>query len=82
MPNQVKRNFKWGIQLDLSDKVTLHINVPSENSEIKIIHNGNEVASFDTLKAEFSVKKPGAYRVEVYFFNKAWIYSNHIRIGI
>ena len=71
-----------GDTLEFSDKVSLHIKVPAQNSEIKIIHNGKEIAKFESESAEFRVKKPGVYRVEVYHFNKAWIYSNHIRIGV
>jgi hypothetical protein len=56
--------------------------LPAQSAEIKLIRNGKEIAAFNSDKAEFEVKKTGAYRVEIYYFNKAWIYSNHIRIGI
>jgi len=77
-----KRKYQMGDTIDFSENVTLRVNVPNQNVDIKLIHNGKEIANFQSDKAEFEVKKPGAYRVEVYFFNKAWIYSNHIRIGI
>jgi len=77
-----KKKYQMGDTIEFSDKVTLHIKVPAKNSDIKIIHNGKEIAKFESESEEFSVKKPGVYRVEVYHFNKAWIYSNHIRIGV
>jgi len=77
-----KKKYQMGDTLKHTDNVTLHVKVPAQNSEIKIIHNGKEIMKFESDTAEFSVKKPGVYRVEVYHFNKAWIYSNHIRIGI
>ena len=71
-----------GDHLDFSEKITLSVTLPVQNAEIKIIRNGKEIADFNSNKAEFEVKKAGIYRVEVYYFNKAWIFSNHIRIGI
>lgn len=77
-----KKKYFMGDTIDLSEKVTLYVTSPNQNAEIKLIHNGKAIANFQSDKAEFEVKKSGAYRVEVYYFNKAWIYSNHIRIGI
>ena len=77
-----KKKYQMGDSLDFSEKVTLYVTLPVQNAEIKIIRNGKEIADFNSNKAEFEVKKAGIYRVEVYYFNKAWIFSNHIRIGI
>lgn len=77
-----KKKYQMGDYLDFSEKITLYITLPVQNAEIKIIRNGKEIADFRANKAEFEVKKAGIYRVEVYYFNKAWIFSNHIRIGI
>lgn len=77
-----KKKYQMGDYLDFSEKVTLYVTLPVQNAEIKIIRNGKEIADFSSNKAEFEVKKAGIYRVEVYYFNKAWIFSNHIRIGI
>ena len=52
-----------------------------KNAARKIVTVVN-VKSVESKTAEFNVKEKGAYRVEVYFYNKAWIYSNHIRIGL
>jgi hypothetical protein len=77
-----KKKYLMGDEVDLSEKVTLYVTLPVQNAEIKIIRNGKEIAGFNSDKAELEVKKAGVYRVEVYYFNKAWIYSNHIRIGV
>ncbi len=71
-----------GDYIDFSEKITLYVTLPVQNAEIKIIRNGKEIADFSSDKAEFEVTKAGVYRVEVRYFNKAWIYSNHIRIGV
>jgi hypothetical protein len=77
-----KKKYFMGDSIDFSEGITLHVSVPNQNAEIKFINNGKEIANIQSDKTELEVKKPGAYRVEVYHFNKAWIYSNHIRIGI
>ena len=71
-----------GDTIGQSENVTLHINIPSQNIEVRIIHNGNKIATYESDNVEYKVGDPGIYRVEVYHFNKAWIYSNHIRVGI
>jgi len=77
-----KKKYLMGDEVDLSEKITLYVTLPVQNAEIRIIRNGKEIANIQSDRAELEVKKAGAYRVEVYYFNKAWIYSNHIRIGI
>ncbi len=77
-----KKKFYMGDSISLSEKVTLSITLPVKSAEIRIIRNGKVIAEFDSDKAEFEVKKAGAYRVEVHYQNKAWLFSNHIRIGI
>ena len=77
-----KKKYHMGDYLDFSEKITLSVTLPGQNAEIKIIRNGKVIADFNSDRAEFEVKKTGVYRVEVRYLNKAWIYSNHIRIGI
>ena len=77
-----KKKFQMGDSLELNDDIVLRVNAPNKNAQIKIVHNGKEAASFESDKAEYEVKKAGVYRTEVYLFGKAWIFSNHIRIGI
>jgi hypothetical protein len=77
-----KKKYYMGDTIPSHENVTLSIILPVENSDIKIIRNGSEIANFNSAKVEFEVKKAGVYRVEVYFQKKAWIFSNHIRIGV
>jgi hypothetical protein len=77
-----KKKYHMGDYLDFSEKITLSVSLPVPSAEIRFICNGKEVANFKSNKADWEVKEKGAYRIEVYYFNKAWIYSNHIRIGI
>ena len=77
-----KKKFYMGDSLDLSEKTSLYVSLPVPSADIKIVCNGEVIEEFQSDKAELEVKKPGAYRVEVYYLNKAWIFSNHIRIRI
>lgn len=77
-----KRKYQMGEVVNFSENITLFITLPVQNGEIRIIRNGKEIAVFNSDRAEFEVTKTGVYRVEVYYLNKAWIFSNHIRIGI
>ena len=63
-------------------EIKFYVLLPVQNAEIKLIRNGAKIAQAEDKSAEFIVEDPGAYRVEVYIYNKAWIYSNHIRVGI
>ncbi len=74
--------YQMGDLIDDTEDVVLHAESPAEDSQIKLIHNGNYIAEFSTPSISFPVSKPGAYRVEVYRENSAWIFSNHIRIGL
>jgi predicted metal-dependent phosphoesterase TrpH len=77
-----KKKYQMGDLVNFSEGITLVIYLPVKNGEARIIRNGKEIANFKSDKVEFEVAKAGVYRVEVYYLNKAWIYSNHIRIGI
>ena len=63
-------------------KTYFKVLLPVQKAEISLIRNGKKIAQAEDKSAEFIVEDAGAYRVEVYIHNKAWIYSNHIRIGI
>jgi len=71
-----------GDSIPLTGKISLKVTQPSQTAEIRFLRNGKIIESVEAETAEFNVKEKGAYRVEVYFYNKAWIYSNHIRIGL
>ncbi len=64
------------------DKVKFHVLLPGKTGEIKLIKNGKLLDTVENNECEFIVEKAGAYRVEVFLDGKAWIYSNHIRVGL
>jgi hypothetical protein len=77
-----KKKYQMGDYIDFSEKITLCVSLPVPSGEIRIVCNGKEIANIESNYTEWEVKEKGIYRVEVYFFGKAWIFSNHIRIGI
>ncbi len=74
--------FSMGDCIDGKPKVKLKVMVPVEKAEIRLIRNGKMIDSVEDNSAEFIVNNKGAYRVEVYLSGNAWIFSNHIRIGL
>ncbi len=62
--------------------VSLKVLLPIEKAEIILIRNGIIEDKIENSEARFKISKHGAYRVEVKLHKKAWIYSNHIRIGL
>jgi hypothetical protein len=77
-----------GIKYQMGDMTPDHKNVklkvllPGVNAEIKLLRNGVVIDTNNGIGAEFIINKKGVYRVEVYFENRAWIFSNHIRVNI
>ena len=71
-----------GDTVPLQKKVNLNVFLPVSKAEIRLIHNGRKINSVESNEGKFAVNKKGVYRVEVYFNNKAWIFSNHIRVGV
>ena len=77
-----KKKFEMGDSINTQNKVILNVRIPEKNTLVKLIHNGKNIKEFESNKVSFEVKNPGVYRTEVFIHNKAWIYSNHIRIGL
>jgi len=77
-----KKIYQMGDSLKLGDKVKLRIILPNVVGTINLIRNGEVIRIIDSEDAEFIIKENGAYRVEVFIDNNAWIFSNHIRIGL
>ncbi len=73
--------YQMGDSIKLNDKVKLRVILPNISGLIKLIKNGKIVKTIANIDAEFVIKEKGVYRVEVYLDDKAWIFSNHIRIG-
>jgi hypothetical protein len=68
----------------VSDHKNLKLKVflPGISAEIRLLRNGHVLETNNGIDAEFVVNKKGAYRIEVYNEQRAWIYSNHIRVNI
>ena len=76
------KTYQMGDSIPLSKKVKLIVNLPSSSDKIRLIHNGELKEEKNGTNVEFLVSKKGVYRVEVYNNQNAWIFSNHIRIGL
>jgi hypothetical protein len=76
-----RKIYHMGDHIVNSDKAKLKVFLPAAKGEIKLIHNGIERDGVENNEAEFIVKEKGIYRIEVFLSGKAWIYTNHIRIG-
>lgn len=68
-----------GNSLELGPETRILVALPLPGL-IRLILNGRTVQEKYGESETFSVQKPGLYRVEVYRKNRAWIFSNHIRI--
>jgi hypothetical protein len=79
---QSGKTYQMGDHIPELENVILSIQVPATDAQVKIIHNGNPISELSGSEFNFDVKLPGVYRVEVTRNNRAWIYSNHIRIGV
>lgn len=76
------KKFQMGETVPDHKNVKLKVFLPGVNAEIKLLRNGRIVGTNNGIDAEFVINKKGAYRIEVYFENRAWIFSNHIRVDI
>jgi len=74
--------YQMGDYINNANKVKLNVLLPVQEATIRLIRNGKKVSETIEKSAEFIINEKGAYRVEVYIHKKAWIFSNHIRIGI
>ncbi len=74
--------YSMGSTIELKNKIKFEVMVPVQKAEIKLLRNGKIIDSVENNECEFIVDKKGAYRIEVYLDGKAWIYSNHIRVGL
>ena len=63
------------------ESLTLNVHAP-QKAQIKLLRNGEVVEEIIGTDIIRKTTLPGAYRVEVWLEGKAWIYSNHIRVGV
>jgi hypothetical protein len=69
------------IAYDGSDGVTIEAQLPS-TADLKLVCNGLVVFDARSDSLSIPVIREGAYRLEAWLDDKAWILSNHIRIGV
>lgn len=74
--------YQMGDSVSFKEKIQLHAVVPLDGAQLKLLRNGEVVSSSEGSALDFIVTEKGAYRVEVYLNQNAWIFSNHIRIGL
>ncbi|MCB9206185.1 MAG: PHP domain-containing protein [Ignavibacteriales bacterium] len=77
-----RKIYQMGDTIKLNGKIDLKVVLPNKIGNIRLFQNGKLIDSIDSYEGDFFVKEEGIYRVEVYLDNKAWIFSNHIRIEI
>jgi hypothetical protein len=73
---------EMGELIPLEKGLKLITDVPLDNVEIKLMCNGNVLEISNSTHSEFNITQKGAYRVEISRNKNAWIFSNHIRIGV
>jgi len=75
-----KKTYQMGDKIINADKAKLKVFLPVSKGEIRLINSGKKEDVVVSNEAEFVIKDPGVYRVEIHLSGKAWIYSNHIRV--
>lgn len=75
-----RKIFQMGETFSYQADTKLKVLLPNPAGEIRLIRNGRQYDVIRNNDAEFHLSEAGFYRIEVYLNNKAWIYSNHIRI--
>ena len=66
-----------GDGMNLRGKVLLMASTPLD-AEIRLIRNGELIKTERGKFLKFEIDRPGAYRIEAYYDDKPWIFSNHI----
>lgn len=69
-----------GDTLTLTGPFTFHVTVPVQGATVKLIRNGVTCSVSEDTNPVFDCTEAGVYRTEVYYKQKAWIFSNHIRV--
>jgi hypothetical protein len=72
--------YQMGETINNENKTKFTVLLPVPKAKVRLIKNGTLFDEVETDQAQFICSDKGAYRVEIYLNNKAWIYSNHIRI--
>jgi hypothetical protein len=76
------KKYQMGDTIDETKNLVFKVLLPGIKAEIKLLRNGQVIETNNGIDAEFAVNKKGAYRIEVFNENRAWIFSNHIRVSL
>ncbi len=68
-----------GGEIEFEKGTQLHVNLP-KNAIMNLIRNGEKISSKEGKDINIEINESGLYRVEVYYLNRPWIFSNHIRV--
>lgn len=68
-----------GGEIEFEKETEFHVNLPM-HAITNLIRNGEKISSQDGKEVNFKINESGLYRVEVYYLNRPWIFSNHIRV--
>jgi hypothetical protein len=71
--------YQMGDEIKRNNNINLKVISP-QKGDIRLIRSGKKIESIESDKAEFKITRKGVYRVEIYLNEKAWIFSNHIRV--
>jgi len=74
-----KKIVHIGGEIEFDKETHLHVNLP-RSAITHLIKNGEKLKSQKGQELIFEIDSPGVYRVEVYYLNRPWIFSNHIHI--
>jgi hypothetical protein len=74
-----RETYQMGEELKRSIDTVLKVISP-QKAEIRLFRSGKKIETIEGDKLEYKVVRKGVFRAEVYLNNKAWIFSNHIRI--
>ncbi len=71
--------YQMGDEIKRNNHIKLKVFSP-QKGEIRLIRSGKKIETVENDKAEFNITRKGTYRVEVFLNDKAWIFSNHIKV--
>ncbi len=73
--------YNMGDSMPETGEIKLKVHTPAP-ADVSLIFNGSLIDTKNGTDLEFTASRKGVYRVEVFKNKNAWIFSNHIRIGL
>lgn len=78
--NNGDRDFCAGQVCDFNTDLNLNVHLPMK-AEIRVIKDGETILSEQSEALTLKITKKGKYRIEVYYKEKPWIFSNPIVVN-